>query len=549
MKRLFLPAVLLSSLSAGAQLYIDNATFFIDNGAVVTVQGDLTSTTNILVNGAAGTGKIRLGGTSAQIVNMNGNIVPNLEIDNTAGAVLGGAAKVSNTIVFTNGKISQGAYDLSLTSSAVAPSGTGLAAGTSYAVTNGTGAFKKELSAAPASSVLLPVGTATAYTPAAITLNGGTYNSSTYLAARAVPAPHPAKHPRSSDFLNNYWNLTNNIAGATISAVGNYVNPASVTGNQADIVSFTYNGSAWAKGAAQAATSITGAAVANGATDLYGMNKFILVSPKVFLQGAFDANTGLMTDKLRNSGAYSVGAYPASNIVPVSDPYRSAPYSASFSHVGNTIPETFSTNVLKDLANPNDQIVDWVFVELREKSSNTVAPVLQTRSVLLQRDGDLVDVDGISPVYFKNLDPKATYVVSIRHRNHLGISSNPASPLALGLATAGFDFTNAGNTANIFGAAGTNYTQAGAVLKNVLWGGNSKHNTSSNWSGLNNDKDYLYITVLGSNSGVPVSGYSIGDLNLNRTANWSGLNNDKDFLYQKVLNSNSGVPRGQALPN
>ena len=52
MKKLILPAILLSTLSAGAQLTIESgATFFIDNGAVVTVQGDVFSNTDIQVNG------------------------------------------------------------------------------------------------------------------------------------------------------------------------------------------------------------------------------------------------------------------------------------------------------------------------------------------------------------------------------------------------------------------------------------------------------------------------------------------------------------------
>jgi len=455
-----------------------------------------------------------------------------------------GAARVTTNLDFTNGKIQLGNFDLTVASAANV---TGAAAG-KFAETNGTGSFVKLLSAAGPTSI--PVGNGSNYTPLDYTTVGGTYNASTFVSARSVNGAHPNKHPRSSDYLNNYWKLNNNIAGATITAVGNYINPASVTGNQPDIVSLYYNGSDWVKGTTQGATSVTAPAPANGAEDLYGMNKFILVSPKVFLQGAFNPTTGLMSDLLRNSGAYSPGNLPASNIIPSSDPYRSAPYSGFFTHVANSVPEAVtSPTVFNDLANPENQIVDWVFVELREKSSNTVAPVVQTRSVLLQRDGDLVDIDGTSPVYFKNVDPKNIYVVSIRHRNHLGISSNPVSALTLGLSTTPFDFTNTAATSAIFGTAGVNYTQSGTLLKNVIWGGNARNNNISNWSGLLNDKDYLYQTVLSSNSAVPFVGYSAGDFTLNRTANWSGLNNDKDFLYQKVLLNNSASSKSQALPN
>jgi hypothetical protein len=192
-------------------------------------------------------------------------------------------------------------------------------------------------------------------------------------------------------------------------------------------------------------------------SQLYAMNKFVLVSPKAFLQGAFDANSGLMTDFLRNSGgipAYSPNSLPVSNLLPSTDPYRSAPYDANFPHTNNSVTETVtSSSVFNDLANSENQIVDWVFVELRTQA--TPGTVLQTRSALIQRDGDIVDIDGTSPVYFKNIDA-SQYVLVVRHRNHTAISQNGATPIALGLATTGFDFTNTGNAA-ILGTAGVNY--------------------------------------------------------------------------------------------
>ena len=56
-----------------------------------------------------------------------------------------------------------------------------------------------------------------------------------------------------------------------------------------------------------------------------------------------------------------------------------------------------------------DAIVDWVFVELRSKISPTV--VIDSRSALLQRDGDIVDVDGVSSVTFNVASPDSYYVV------------------------------------------------------------------------------------------------------------------------------------------
>lgn len=541
MKKILLPAILFSTLSARAQLYIDNATFLIDDGAIVTVQGDVFTNVNIQANGS---GKIRMGGTTAQNINLNGFDVPNLQIDNaSANIVMTGAGRITKLLEFTNGKIQLGNFDLTLASTA-----SFLGAGTGkFAETNGTGVVKKLMPAA--GSATLPIGIGSTYTPVDYTTSGGTHVASSFVSARSVDGAHPNKHPRSSDYLKSYWKLNNNITGATVTAVGNYADPASVTGNQPDIVAMYYTGTAWVKGTSQAATSVTAPAGANTSRDLYGMNKFLLVSPKVFLQGAFNATTGLMSDLLRNSGAYSPGNPSATNLIPTSDPYRIAPYNATFAHVNNPVAETLPTGVLNDLANPNDQIVDWVFVELRTAASSTSATIVQTRSVLLQRDGDLVDIDGVSPVYFKNLDPNTNYVVTVRHRNHLGVSVNPATALSLSLSTTAFDFTNTANTSKIYGVANTNYGQAGAILKNVLYAGNANFNTNVRYNGPSNDRDYILANILGSNQAtVQTNVYSQGDVNLNRVVRYNGPSNDRDFILSNTLGTNQATVKNQSLP-
>src|SRR4029079_11778949 len=94
---------------ASAQLFIDQATFTIQAGATVTVQGDVTSNTDI-----QGTGKIILNGSANQNVNMGGFTIPNLEINNTANVTLTGNAIVSGDILFTNGKVLLGANTLTI---------------------------------------------------------------------------------------------------------------------------------------------------------------------------------------------------------------------------------------------------------------------------------------------------------------------------------------------------------------------------------------------------------------------------------------------------
>lgn len=122
-------------------------------------------------------------------------------------------------------------------------------------------------------------------------------------------------------------------------------------------------------------------------------NQRVYVDPIVFLEGPFNATSGMMRTDLK-----------AANLIPLQEPYTALGH-----HAGN---ETVSSTVIATY-----QVVDWVLVELRNSNDNT--QIVATRAALLMRDGRVVDVDGTSSVSF----PVAAgnYQVSIRHRNHLGI--------------------------------------------------------------------------------------------------------------------------------
>jgi hypothetical protein len=47
------------------------------------------------------------------------------------------------------------------------------------------------------------------------------------------------------------------------------------------------------------------------------MKKFILISAKVFLQGAYPNSDGKMADRIRNPGTYQTGTIPAANLLPL----------------------------------------------------------------------------------------------------------------------------------------------------------------------------------------------------------------------------------------
>lgn len=531
--------MLTSSLTTQGQLSINGASVTIEAGASVTVQGNLSSNVDI-----GGAGKIVMKGTGAQTINTNGFTIPNLEIDNTSNVGLAGNLRVGSSILFTNGKLQVGNNTLAL-----APTLTSSGMGANkFIETNGTGYVRRELNANISNSVT-PVGTGSDYTPVALTNTGSTYAAAS-IGVQAKGVADPNKHPRSESFLTVYWPVNKTgITGGTTTAVGTYTTPR-ITGTEADFKGMFWNGSNWstAGGSQNAALNTAGATIAGTSGELYAMNTFVLVAPKILLQGAYNSTTQLMNDKLRNSAAtYTPGVLPASNIIPNTDPYRVAPY--NFTQTGNTVPEnvisTSFANPFIDQVNPNNNIVDWVFVELRNNAmpGNTI---LQSRSALLQRDGDIVDIDGVSPLYFKNV-PEASYTIVVRHRNHLALSTNPATfTKALSLVSSGLDFSTIGST-SLLGTANTNYFNNGS--KNMLYAGNINLNANIRWSAPNSDKDYLLASVLGNATTVLSNAYSQGDVDLNRGVRWAAPNSDKDYILSNPLGNNAASVKSQVLPN
>lgn len=144
----------------------------------------------------------------------------------------------------------------------------------------------------------------------------------------------------------------------------------------------------------------------------------VRVAPKLFLQGAYNGTN--MNDYLR-TGVH----------LPLDEPYAAL----GFTHVGNGGGERFDVNAY--YFEGNDAPVDWVFLELRD--SLNPATVIATRSALVQRDGDVVDLDGLSPVAFQGVLP-GNYYLAVRHRNHLGAMS--ANTFSLSAVATSIDFTS-----------------------------------------------------------------------------------------------------------
>ena len=236
----------------------------------------------------------------------------------------------------------------------------------------------------------------------------------------------------------------------------------------------------------------------------------VIVEPKVFLQGAFlNPNTGeedLMRDDLRVAG-----------IIPTTSPYADA--------------LTCNANVFN--VTGNDAIVDWVFVELRDATDNT--NIIEGRSALLQRDGDVVDVNGIGILQFTA--PLDNYFVAIKHRNHLGIMT--ASVQQLDGNRVNIDFTD---TTNQIAFGSNAQTTAGMPVNTLgMWTGNVNGDDIVQYSGTNPDAPAILSLVLNDPanflnfSTFVVNGYNVNDLNLDGNIQYEGVSPDAPFILQNVL--------------
>ncbi len=244
------------------------------------------------------------------------------------------------------------------------------------------------------------------------------------------------------------------------------------------------------------------------------------VRVRVNLEGAWDPNMPQMRDGLRTSG-----------VLPLQEPYTASGYV----HCGDGGGETISPAMLA--VTGKNALVDWVVVELR----NAVSPaqVIASKSVLVQRDGDVVDVQGRTRLLFSV--PAGNYKVAVRHRNHLGAMG--ANNLALGANEAGLDLTLP--TTLTYGTAAQKTLPNG---KRALWSGNVVPDAVIMYTGANNDRDPILDRIGGVVPTASVTGYHREDTNLDGVVRYTGANNDRDLILISVGGVVPTATRQQQLP-
>lgn len=217
----------------------------------------------------------------------------------------------------------------------------------------------------------------------------------------------------------------------------------------------------------------------------------VLLMAKVFLQGAainpIVGEENLMRDDLRKN-----------SLINSDSPYGD----------GAEITEVVG---LDD--NGSNSIVDWIWIELLDANDPSV--VVSGKSTILQRDGDIVDVDDnlITPVTFEA--DAGDYYIAIKHRNHLSIRS--ANTISLSATVTNIDFAT--NTSDVEGEQNA-LTDLGNGVYAMIAGDYDKNGQ------IQNTDINTVITLLGS------AAYNSADMDMNGQIQNTDINN--------IMNPNTG---------
>jgi hypothetical protein len=256
-----------------------------------------------------------------------------------------------------------------------------------------------------------------------------------------------------------------------------------------------------------------------------GIHTGVTVSMKAFLQGPYNAVTGKMKDDLRKT-LYTSGANIGKSYIPEVEPYTGL---SGFTHIGGGGGEIITQSILADKG--DNSIVDWVFIELRDATVPTA--VFHTRSALIQVDGDIVDVDGVSPLKFTVADASKSYFISVRHRNHLGARTNTVvKPIGLNL-------TVSSTPAYVSLSATNDARKTLSDGKMALWSGNVIQDGKLKYTGASNDRAPILVLIGGINAVAIVNGYHKEDVNMDGIVKYTGANNDRAIILLNIGGTNA----------
>jgi hypothetical protein len=555
MKRFFLiPWAFFATMSVQAQFVNYGATITIQPGATLRIetsfenqagtidnQGTLEVLGNFTNAAGAGTtlsgnGTVKFIGDANSNVTTNGDALQNVEMAKTAQNItLQDPMTINGTLTFTsdNNKIILGSNDLTIGASGSIVSSDD----NEYVVTGGTGRLVK--TGLGTTAFTYPVGfDVSTYNPVTIAENGTVDNIAVRVLQHAYVNGESGTQI-NTEAVNATWSITEtNPGNSNLSITAQWTNTDELqhfTRNECGIGK--YNGTSYdllaadlgvASGSGPYTRSRTGVTPGNFMVGDDKALDYVAVNVKVFLGGpSFAANE--MGDQLR-----------VANLVPLSQPYSSAPYNATFAHAGRGGKGIEFVNALVDFNKSSgngtqDDAVDWVFLELRSNPTTVVA----SKTALLQRDGDVVEAEDGSPVRFYGLND-GNYHVVVRHRNHLGVMTNSA--VALSHIPTNVNLTDGSVT-----TYGTNAQKSASGIFS-LWPGDVNGDKILRYSDFGNDRILILQRIGGTNVLATTNAYHPTDINLDGIIRYSDFGNDRIIILQSIGGTNVLATRNEQIP-
>ncbi len=228
----------------------------------------------------------------------------------------------------------------------------------------------------------------------------------------------------------------------------------------------------------------------------------LYLSPRIYLQGALiNSPNNLMRDDLRED-----------NYLPSTSPYNNV--------------TTVADNLFETAT--NDAIVDWVEIELRNSDNK----IVNKKSALVQKDGDIVNSNGDSNIQFTTQNKD--YFVVVNHRNHLGTMT--ANQVSFNSNPVSLDFTD--GSVSTYGNNGQAFLNLNTY---ALWAGNANNDSRIRYQGSSNDTNYIKDKILthpnntNNNNLFFYNGYDIADVNMDGRIRYQGSGNDSNIIKDIIL--------------
>lgn len=523
-RKLYLALVVLLFMSSNsnAQLIVQSgATFFMQAGAQVTVQGNVDNagtlnndgslkvqgnyTNTGTYTGVGTTGILEMNGTGNSDLNAGASSIANLLINKTTATdvvKLTASAVVNNAVTLTNGVFTTDPINnpaFTLTSPVTATY-------TFAADKEIIGSVKRTSWTSGAASVFNN-------SNMQVTTNGG--SAPTDLTVTMIPLSAGGDPTQAERELKRKYTFAQTAGtGFTADVRFPYIQAAELNSNtETNLVPWTLTSSVWnakltavTRDAANDYVSTTGITAAELAQEWKLADPIYTMNVTANLRGPWNGSTAMNTSLLNAA------------IIPLSQPYNVTP----FNYIGTESVASIPANV-----------VDWVLIEHRKPTSGLPADALVStvtgrEAGFLLSNGTVVELDGITPISIP-ITKQGTAFIVIRHRNHLGVLSNAIASNATGTFTN--DFTALANSYKPVGAPSDPVVLlAGAGGKYGLWAGDATKN------GAIQAGD---ITAIKAAIAILASGYQFTDVSMNGAIQAGDITLSKSTIA--VLGSGSGT--------